>query len=176
MDANSAWVRGQRKMRQVLRAFGCWISPCYYPFSLGARFETYEPIISLIFPFFSDRGKPRILNRWIRGHNCTYILLRQCSGCATCWTVRGWIPDSTGDFLFYQHPRQFLAQPASCWKNIGFFYRGAKLITHLPPLLMLRVNWARPLFPHTSSCRGQGKRYLYIYINWFHLKLVYIYI
>jgi hypothetical protein len=47
-------------MSQVLSAFGCWISPCYDPFSLGAHFKTYEPIISLIFPFFSDGGKPRI--------------------------------------------------------------------------------------------------------------------
>jgi hypothetical protein len=31
---------------------GCWISPCYGPFSLGARFETYDPFISLIFQFF----------------------------------------------------------------------------------------------------------------------------
>jgi hypothetical protein len=46
-----AWVRGYRKMR-----LGCWISPCYGPFSLGARFGTYEPSISLIFKFFSGRG------------------------------------------------------------------------------------------------------------------------
>jgi hypothetical protein len=39
---------------------GCCISPCYGPFSLGARFETYEPFISLIFQFFSGGGKPRI--------------------------------------------------------------------------------------------------------------------
>jgi hypothetical protein len=39
---------------------GCWISPCYGPFSLGGRFETYEPFIYLIFNFFSGRGKPRI--------------------------------------------------------------------------------------------------------------------
>jgi hypothetical protein len=39
---------------------GCWISPCYGPFSLGARFETYEPFISLIFQFFSGRSKQRI--------------------------------------------------------------------------------------------------------------------
>jgi hypothetical protein len=39
---------------------GCWISPCYGPFSFGARFETYEPVISLIFQFFSGRGKPRV--------------------------------------------------------------------------------------------------------------------
>ena len=40
---------------------GCWISPRYDPFSLGARFEIYEPFISLIFqPFFSGRGQPWI--------------------------------------------------------------------------------------------------------------------
>jgi hypothetical protein len=31
---------------------GYWISPCYGPFSLGGRFETYEPFIYLIFIFF----------------------------------------------------------------------------------------------------------------------------
>ena len=41
---------------------GCWISPCYGLFSLGARFETNELFISLIFQnfFFSGRGQPRI--------------------------------------------------------------------------------------------------------------------
>jgi hypothetical protein len=29
-----------------------WAAPCYGPFSFGARFETYEPFISLIFFFF----------------------------------------------------------------------------------------------------------------------------
>jgi hypothetical protein len=47
-------------MSPVLGAFACWISPCCHPFSLGARSETYEPFISLIFQFsFSGRGKPR---------------------------------------------------------------------------------------------------------------------
>jgi hypothetical protein len=36
------------------------ISPSYGPFSLGARFETYEPYISLVFKFFSERSKPLI--------------------------------------------------------------------------------------------------------------------
>jgi hypothetical protein len=37
---------------------GCWISPCYSLFWLGARFETYGPFISLIFQiFFSVVGK-----------------------------------------------------------------------------------------------------------------------
>jgi hypothetical protein len=38
---------------------GCWISTRDGPFSLGARFETYEPFNYLIFNFFSGRGKPR---------------------------------------------------------------------------------------------------------------------
>jgi len=41
------------------RVLGCWISPCYGPFSLGARFENYEPYISLIFHilFFGAAAK-----------------------------------------------------------------------------------------------------------------------
>jgi hypothetical protein len=31
---------------------GCWFAPCYGPFSLGARFETYESVISFFFFFF----------------------------------------------------------------------------------------------------------------------------
>jgi hypothetical protein len=38
---------------------GCWISPQYSPFSLGARYETYKPFIYLIFLFWG-RGKPQI--------------------------------------------------------------------------------------------------------------------
>jgi hypothetical protein len=37
---------------------GSWISPCYGPFSLGGRFETYEPFISVIFRFFPGCGEP----------------------------------------------------------------------------------------------------------------------
>jgi hypothetical protein len=40
------WVRGRRKMSQVLGAFGLLDSPFYGLFSLGVRFETYEPFIS----------------------------------------------------------------------------------------------------------------------------------
>jgi hypothetical protein len=36
------------------------MSPYYGPFLLGARFETYEPFIYLIFNFFSGRGKSLI--------------------------------------------------------------------------------------------------------------------
>jgi hypothetical protein len=35
-------------------------SPCSGPFSLGARFETYEPFIPLIFQIFSGRRKLQI--------------------------------------------------------------------------------------------------------------------
>jgi hypothetical protein len=49
------WVRGQRKMSQVLGAFGLLNFTTLGPFSLDAR----EPYISLIFHFLS-RGKRRI--------------------------------------------------------------------------------------------------------------------
>jgi hypothetical protein len=53
--------------------FGRWFSPCYGPFSLGARFENYEPFVSLI-NFFSNRGKPWILNQWIWGTPVLFYL------------------------------------------------------------------------------------------------------
>jgi hypothetical protein len=40
---------------------GCWISPFYGLFSLGARFETYEQFISLILKFFSGHGELQTL-------------------------------------------------------------------------------------------------------------------
>jgi hypothetical protein len=51
------------------RVWAAGFQHCYVPFSLCARFETYEPFISLIFNFFSGRGKSWILNQWIRGHD-----------------------------------------------------------------------------------------------------------
>jgi hypothetical protein len=61
-------------MSQALGAFGLLdFTTLRGPFLLGARFDTYEPFISLIFQFFSGRVKPRILNQWIRGHECNYI-------------------------------------------------------------------------------------------------------
>jgi hypothetical protein len=38
-------------MSQVLGTFGSWISQFYGLFLLGGRFETYEPLTSLIFQF-----------------------------------------------------------------------------------------------------------------------------
>jgi len=50
-----------RWVKQWVR-LGCWISACYGPFLLGARFETYELFISLIFRAAVNCGKlkPRI--------------------------------------------------------------------------------------------------------------------
>jgi hypothetical protein len=47
-----AWVWGQRKMNQVLGMFGLLYFTTYGLFLFGARFETYELFISLIFQFF----------------------------------------------------------------------------------------------------------------------------
>jgi hypothetical protein len=45
------YVGKGRRVKYCAR-LGCWISPCYCLFSLGGRFETYEPFISFIFLFF----------------------------------------------------------------------------------------------------------------------------
>jgi hypothetical protein len=49
---------------------GCWISPCYGLFSLGACLETYEPFISLIFQFLF--GLWSTADNW----NCRYWISR----------------------------------------------------------------------------------------------------
>jgi hypothetical protein len=51
-----AWVRVQDNNWVRL---GCWDSPCFGPFSLGARFESHEVFFYVIL-FIYDRGKPRI--------------------------------------------------------------------------------------------------------------------
>jgi hypothetical protein len=54
MEASSAGkceYGGKRRWVKYWAPLGCWISPCYGLFSLGGRFETYEPLISLIFQF-----------------------------------------------------------------------------------------------------------------------------
>jgi len=54
-------------MSQALGAFGLLDFTMLRPISLGARFETYEPFIYLIFQIFSGRGKALRLNSRIRG-------------------------------------------------------------------------------------------------------------
>jgi hypothetical protein len=44
----------------ILGEFGLLDFTMLRPFPLDARFEAYEPLIYLIFQFFSSRGKPRI--------------------------------------------------------------------------------------------------------------------
>jgi hypothetical protein len=39
---------------------GCWVSPCYGPFSPVGRLETYEKFI--FFDFFFGRSEARMLN------------------------------------------------------------------------------------------------------------------
>jgi hypothetical protein len=59
-------------MGQVLGAFGMLDFTMLRPFSLGARFETYEPFISLIFHFF-----PATVNReyCVNGYGCTSVFM-----------------------------------------------------------------------------------------------------
>jgi hypothetical protein len=63
MEASSAGKReygGIGRRVKYWAHLGCWIWPCYSPFSFGAQFETYELFISLISKFFSGRSKLRI--------------------------------------------------------------------------------------------------------------------
>jgi hypothetical protein len=57
-------------MSQILGAFGLLELTVAGLFSLGGRFETYEPFVSIIFKLLGGSGKPRVLNQWIRGHDC----------------------------------------------------------------------------------------------------------
>jgi hypothetical protein len=86
MVASSAGKSGyggtERRVKYWAR-LGCWFSPCYGPFSLGAHFETYEPFISWNFKFFSGRGKPRVLNQCVQRHDsfvffCTWLIFLYC--------------------------------------------------------------------------------------------------
>jgi hypothetical protein len=47
-------------MSQILGTFGLLDLTMLWPVLAGARFETYEPFVSLIPFFFSGRGKPRV--------------------------------------------------------------------------------------------------------------------
>jgi hypothetical protein len=90
MEASTAGKRengGKEGWIKYLGAFGLLDFTMLGPFSLCARFETYEKFISLIFKFFSGRGKPRILNQRLRGHDCTY-LVRTVGMCVRISTVR----------------------------------------------------------------------------------------
>jgi hypothetical protein len=55
MEASSAGKCGYGNKGRWVKywvCLGCWISPCYGPFLLGGRFETYELVISLIYIFY----------------------------------------------------------------------------------------------------------------------------
>jgi hypothetical protein len=73
-----AWVRGQRKTSQVLGAFGLLDFTMLRPVLAWRTFWDLWAVYFFNFQIFSGRGKPRILNQWIRGHDCK---------CACCTTV-----------------------------------------------------------------------------------------
>jgi hypothetical protein len=56
---------------------GCWILPCYGPFSLDARLETYEPFISLIFQIFFQAAVNR--GYLVSDYGDTTLLVRSAS-------------------------------------------------------------------------------------------------
>jgi hypothetical protein len=64
---------GKGRWVKYLACLGWWVSPCFGPFSLGARIETYEPFTSIIFRLFLGCGKLQILNQRIWGHDRTFI-------------------------------------------------------------------------------------------------------
>jgi len=79
--------------------------------TLGARFETYDPFICLIFQiFFSSRGKPRILNPRIRESACiSYI------SPTTAWKI------TSGNTVCLSFHRQVRFSPSirsTCYCNI----------------------------------------------------------
>jgi hypothetical protein len=58
-SAGKREYRGKGRWIKYWSRLGCWISPCYGPFSLGWRFENYELFIPSIFKFFFfGCGKP----------------------------------------------------------------------------------------------------------------------
>jgi hypothetical protein len=73
MEENSAEKREygrQRKMSQVLGAFGLLDVTMLRPVLAWRAIWDLRTIYLFNFQFFSGRGKARILNKWIRGHGC----------------------------------------------------------------------------------------------------------
>jgi hypothetical protein len=67
-----AWVRGQRKMSEVLGAFGLPYVTMFRPVLASHAFSNLWIIHLFKFPIFFGHSKPRILNQWIRGHDYVY--------------------------------------------------------------------------------------------------------
>jgi hypothetical protein len=72
-------------MSQVLGAFGQLDFTCYGPFSLGARFETYEPYISLIFKFLGGRSKPQIIETVDTGAQLYFLPVQEMESTPGPW-------------------------------------------------------------------------------------------
>jgi hypothetical protein len=61
----------QKNIYKTQNTAKIWNQECYGLFSLGMRFETYEPFFPSILQFFSGCSKQWMLNQQIWGHNCT---------------------------------------------------------------------------------------------------------
>jgi hypothetical protein len=75
MEASSAEKCGYRDNRRCVKYWahlGCWISPCYGPYSLGGCCKTYKLFI-LFSNFFSGHGKLQIMNQQILWHTCAQL-------------------------------------------------------------------------------------------------------
>jgi hypothetical protein len=72
VDCRRARVWGQRRWVKYWARLGCWISQCYGPFSLGARFETYG-VHFFNFQIFFRAAVNR--GYWISGYRGTPLLL-----------------------------------------------------------------------------------------------------
>jgi hypothetical protein len=82
MEENSAGKCGygdKERWGNYWAHLGCWISPCYDPFSLGVRLDTNRLFLS--FSFFFLGGKPQIflheIQKW-KANWIGHILRRNC--------------------------------------------------------------------------------------------------
>jgi hypothetical protein len=69
---------------------GCWISPCYGLFSLGARFETYEQFVSLFsFFFFRDAVNCGYRISGYGEYDCTGFIFKhfRSTTCKSLWLL-----------------------------------------------------------------------------------------
>jgi hypothetical protein len=109
---------------------GSWISPCYGPFSVGAFFETYELLISLVFKFFRaaiSRGS------WKRTGAPAFVLLVvllwvvTASGTKHLFTMNAALSNKLVCKYTHEHIRQARSQnfdfPLSAQKKKLIAYR-----------------------------------------------------
>jgi hypothetical protein len=74
-----AWARGLRKMSEELGAFGIVDFSTLRPVLAWRGFWNLRTVYFFNILFFSCRGKPRVLNQWIREHGRIFIFAEACS-------------------------------------------------------------------------------------------------